>query len=182
MFNHQYLSMQFQAWVQMHNTFTCLNGQLYLAKSERPLNGVICTSVIVNEFFILVIHTQQTKHFVKASSFKYTVSTQKCKANGINNFSMLPGCIFIHMCFIRICCCCCSFLCSAILCSWADSLHSHVILHEWIAFYSAFLTIHSSGVLTVLAWLVPHETAAIMAHSVYHVTSCKAMYVRCIRI
>ena len=32
-----------------------------------------------------------------------------------------------------------SLLYSAILRSWADSLRSHVILHEWIAFYSAFL-------------------------------------------
>ena len=49
---------------------------------------------------------------------------------------------------------------SAILRSWADSLRSHVILHEWIAFYSAFLNIHRSGVLTALAWLVPQESAA----------------------
>ena len=54
----------------------------------------------------------------------------------------------------------------AILCSRADSQHSHVILHEWLAFYSVFLNIHESGVLTVLAWLVPHETAAISALSV----------------
>ena len=53
-----------------------------------------------------------------------------------------------------------SFLYSAIPRSWAGSLHSHVILHEWIAFYSAFLNIHRSGVLTALAWLVPQETAA----------------------
>ena len=52
------------------------------------------------------------------------------------------------------------FLYSAILRSWADSLRSHVILHEWIAFYSAFLNIHRSGVLTALAWLVPQESAA----------------------
>ena len=39
-------------------------------------------------------------------------------------------------------------------------LRSHVILHEWLAFYSAFLNLHQSGVLT---WLVPHETAAISA-------------------
>ena len=32
-----------------------------------------------------------------------------------------------------------------------------------IAFYSAFLNIHRSGVLTALAWLVPHETAAVSA-------------------
>ena len=30
-------------------------------------------------------------------------------------------------------------------------------------FYSTFLNIHRSGVLTSLAWLVPHETAAISA-------------------
>ena len=53
-----------------------------------------------------------------------------------------------------------SLLYSAVLRSWADSLHSHVILHEWIAFYSTFLNIHRSGVLTVLAWLVPQESAA----------------------
>ena len=53
-----------------------------------------------------------------------------------------------------------SLLYSAILRSWADSLHSHVILHEWIAFYSAFLNIHRGGVLTALAWLVTQESAA----------------------
>ena len=31
-------------------------------------------------------------------------------------------------------------------------------------FYSAFLNVDRSGVLTVLAWLVPHETAAILVH------------------
>ena len=53
-----------------------------------------------------------------------------------------------------------SFLYSAILRPRADSLRSHVILHEWIAFHSAFLNIHRSGVLTALAWLVPQESAA----------------------
>ena len=52
---------------------------------------------------------------------------------------------------------------SAILRSRADSLRSHVILHEWLAFYSALLNIHQSGVLTMLAWLVPYETAAVSA-------------------
>ena len=56
-----------------------------------------------------------------------------------------------------------SLLYSAILHSRADSLRSHVILHcECIAFYSTFLNIHRSGVLTALAWLVPHETTAII--------------------
>ena len=53
-----------------------------------------------------------------------------------------------------------SLLYSTILRSRADSLRSHVILHEWIAFYGAFLNIHRSGVLTALAWLVPQESAA----------------------
>ena len=47
-------------------------------------------------------------------------------------------------------CCCWSLLYSAILRSRADSLLSHVILHEWLAFYSTFLNYHQSGVLTAL--------------------------------
>ena len=47
-----------------------------------------------------------------------------------------------------------------------------MILHEWIAFYSAFLNIHRSGVLTALAWLVLHETASISARSVYTIQPC----------
>ena len=39
-----------------------------------------------------------------------------------------------------------------------------MVLHEWLAFYSAvFFNIHRSGVLTALAWLAPQETAAISA-------------------
>ena len=65
---------------------------------------------------------------------------------------------------------------STVLCSRADSLRSHVILHEWLPISSAFLNIHQSGVLTALAWLVLHETAAISAqvlctpynHAPYH--------------
>ena len=55
------------------------------------------------------------------------------------------------------------FIYSAILRFRADSLRSHAILHEWLAFYRTFLNIYRSGVLIVLAWLVPHETAAISA-------------------
>ena len=57
--------------------------------------------------------------------------------------------------------------CWSLLHRRADSKRSHVILHEWLAFYSAFLNIHRSGVLTALAWLVPHETAAVSARSLY---------------
>ena len=69
-------------------------------------------------------------------------------------------------------CCCWSLLYSAVLRSPADSLRSHVILHEWLAYYSAFLNIHRSGVLTAMAWLVPHETAAVSARSVYTIQPC----------
>ena len=48
----------------------------------------------------------------------------------------------------------------------------HVILHESIGFYSAFLNIHQGGVLTALAWLVLHETAAVSARSVYTIQPC----------
>ena len=64
------------------------------------------------------------------------------------------------------------FLYCAILRSRADSLLSRVILHEWITFYSAFLNIHRSGVLTALTWLAPHETAAVSARSVYTAQPC----------
>ena len=38
-----------------------------------------------------------------------------------------------------------------------------MILHERLAFYSAFLNIYQSGVFTVLTWLVPLETAGASA-------------------
>ena len=63
--------------------------------------------------------------------------------------------------------------------SRADSLHSHVILHEWLAFYSAFLNIHRSGVLTALAWLGSHETAANSASSVYTIQPCTTSFHWC---
>ena len=72
--------------------------------------------------------------------------------------------------------CCSSLLYSAILHSQADSLCLHVILHEWLAVHSAFLNLTKSRVLTVLAWLAPHETAAISVQSHTHkVHECLAV-------
>ena len=71
-----------------------------------------------------------------------------------------------------VCIFCWLLLYSAVLSSWADSLRSHVILHEWLTFHSLFLSIHQSGVLTVLTWLVPCETAAVLAHTVYTIEPC----------
>ena len=46
-------------------------------------------------------------------------------------------------------------------------------LHDLLAIYSVFLNIHWSGVLTALAWLVPHETACRLgARSVYTIQPC----------
>ena len=73
---------------------------------------------------------------------------------------------------VAVFCCCWSLLYSAILRSRADSLRSRVILHQWLAFYSVFLNIHWSGVLTALTLLVPYETAAILARSVYTILPC----------
>ena len=45
----------------------------------------------------------------------------------------------------------------------------------WFAllfYYSACLNIHRSGVLIALAWLVPRETAAISARSIYTIQPC----------
>ena len=42
-------------------------------------------------------------------------------------------------------------------------------------FIARFLNIHRSGVLTALPWLVPHETAAISARSVYTIQPCHFM-------
>ena len=67
------------------------------------------------------------------------------------------------------------FYISTVLHSQADSLRSHVVLHEWQAFYSTFLNNHWSGVLTVLAWLVPHETSAVLVQVLctpYNHASC----------
>ena len=37
---------------------------------------------------------------------------------------------------------------------------------------ACFFNVHQNGVLTALAWLVPQETAAILAHSVYTIQQC----------
>ena len=56
-----------------------------------------------------------------------------------------------------------AYIYSAILRSRADSLRSHVILHEWIAFYSAFFNVHRSGVLTALLGTIRRNEVSISA-------------------
>ena len=78
-----------------------------------------------------------------------------------------------------------SLLYSAIFRSWADSLRSRVILHEWIAFYSAFFDYppkwctYSAGMVGA-TWNCCCLSAFCVHHTtMHHVTSCKATYVRC---
>ena len=76
---------------------------------------------------------------------------------------------------------------SAILRSRADSLRSHVILHEWLAFIARFWI--STEVVYLQRWhgwchmkLLPSRGKFCVHHTtMHHVTSCKATYVRCIR-
>ena len=74
-----------------------------------------------------------------------------------------------HVLFLFVC----LFVCWSLLySSQADSLRSRMILHELLAFHSVFNSIHQSGVLTALVWLVPSETAAVSARSVYTTQPC----------
>ena len=67
---------------------------------------------------------------------------------------------------------------SVVLRSRADSLHSHLILHEWLAFYSAFLNVHWSGAdMAGATWSGYRLGAFCVRHTTMHrVTSCKATY------
>ena len=56
-----------------------------------------------------------------------------------------------------------------------NSFFYTVFFFLFFSFFSLFLSfsnIHRSSVLTVLAWLVPHETAAVSASSVYTIQPC----------
>ena len=72
-------------------------------------------------------------------------------------------CAHVHMCVASRTRLIDDCLYSTILCSQADSLHSHVTTRVTSFFVYRTFLIHQSGVLTALAWLVPHETAAISA-------------------
>ena len=60
----------------------------------------------------------------------------------------------------------------------ANSPCSHVIPHEWLAFYSAFLNIHRSGELTALICLVPHKTFAVSVHCVCTIQTCTCHFMQ----
>ena len=61
---------------------------------------------------------------------------------------------------------------STVLCSWAlTGLACH---STWVTSFLQhfYIYIHRSGFLTALTWLVPHETAAVSAHSVFTIQQC----------
>ena len=78
---------------------------------------------------------------------------------------------------------------SAILRSRADSLRSHVILHEWLDFI-ARLWISTEVAVYLQRWhgwchmkLLPSRGKFCVHHTtMHHVTSCKATYIRCVRV
>ena len=84
--------------------------------------------------------------------------------------------------------CCWSLLNSAILRSRADSLCSHVILHEWIAFNSALFEYppkwctYSAGMAGATWNCCLLGTFCVHHTTMHHATSCKATYVRCMCI
>ena len=63
--------------------------------------------------------------------------------------------------------CCWSLLCNAILHSWANSLRLHVILQEWIALYSAFLTINMKLLPSRLVLCTPYHFMQSLVCEVY---------------
>ena len=77
---------------------------------------------------------------------------------------------------------------SAILRSLQQNRCSHLILHEWPAFYSAFLNIHQSGVLKRwhgwchMKLLASWRKFCVHHTTMLHVTSCKATHVRCMHV
>ena len=83
-----------------------------------------------------------------------TVSHLKCSPLCSLSRLFVVAVVVLFLLLICCCFCCWSLSYNAILRCRADSLRSRVILHEWIAFYSAFSNIHRSGVLTALAWPV----------------------------
>ena len=113
---------------------------------------------------------------------------QTCIWSGFDHIDTLHGDVYIHRAggggvAQLVECCCWSLRCSTILRSWADSLCSHVILHEWPAFYGTFFNIHWSAILTVLfdcymagaAWNCCHLGAFCVYRTIMHyVTSLHA--------
>ena len=138
----------------------CVTLSVSLAFSSVGCGGMIIRSFICNNCFTYVLcpviwdvtkrcvwERERKQEATTTASHKYQQKRRiKTGISGCDLFDLIADCLY-----------------SAILRSQADSLCSHVILHEWLAFYSEFWNIHRSGVLTALAWLVPHETVAISA-------------------
>ena len=76
-------------------------------------------------------HTHTHTHTEAASTVCHVPHSCHCATQGtLNLYTHIINCLSHYYCW--------SLLYSAILRSRADSLHSHVILHEWIAFIARF--------------------------------------------
>ena len=153
-------------WSKNNNSFSW--------KYERRLQIYQVLHCIKRYGCWLVVHAASINRVINTA---LVIRNYNCVINGNQDedFTGRRACQFF------LCWCCWSLLYSAILHSRADSLHSHVILQESLDFKSFFCCcfylsfsffLHQSGVLTVLAWPVPHETAAVLACSVYTIQPC----------
>ena len=96
-------------------------------------------------------HTSTLRSFLYIYIFFYRVTIHECKL-----LAYLARATAYYYYYYW------SLLYSAILRSRADSLRSHVILHEWIAFYSAFFWISTKAVYLytseMLVWTLMHQS------------------------
>ena len=125
-------SLTYLSWCPMHSVFSsvfqgqCMNslldhdGELVCAKEREGNYQSVVTAIQIT----------MVLHYSKLCMGSKSV------------------CMLLCMC-VRACTCVCDWW-SLIKCysplSWADSLCSHVVLHEWLAFYGEFFDIHQSGV------------------------------------
>ena len=117
-------------WIQTVAFYVCLFfGQKVRRKSR------VCVGFYIIFSKLSEIPTQNVAHIL-------SIPTATACSSGLALASLWVSLWFFSFVFLFAGCCCWSLLYS----SRADSLRSHVILHKWKAFRSAFLTIHRSGV------------------------------------
>ena len=163
-------------WHLQHNVRQCIT----CSQCMHIIVCGVCECVCAFDWFVLLFHSSLTS----VSHEFHMCGTNNCAGvcvtslyvgmcAGISGGFVFIG-VFVYMFVVVLGCF--SFMIHDRLyspLSWADSLRSHVILHEWIAFYSAFFEYPPKWyILTALAWLVPQETAAISARSVYIIQPC----------
>ena len=102
--------------------------------TEAKHKQTVCDDQFGKDYIYLVCQKNRNKKFVEK-----ILSLSGSEQTGLLVYSSwFQPCLTLYI-TAHSSCCCWSLLYSAILCSRADSLHLHVILHEWIVFlYSVF--------------------------------------------